>query len=703
MRKLAALTIIWAVPAMAQVPSAAPAPKGVVTGSFQFPNRPVWAGEVFRLKFAWHVDWDQYRYLESDLAWTSDPLVTEGWTRDPQEEPRTTGGKRVANVSYTTRAMSMQPGPIKLKPAQQQMQIVTGSYVTSGMTIATIGPVSAKSAGATLTVRPLPAAPSGFTGAVGAFTLRSTLDKPRGEVGKPIIWTLTLSGTGNWAGFDGVPSRPLSRDFDVVGAPKQREEKGEETASLFERSVAEQITIVPRKAGRFSLGPVEMIVFDPQAGRYRTITAPALSIEILPGTAGNQPLAYEAEPDATPAGEPMPPVLRGAELAWAPLPRWAWRSVLTLPPVAIGLLWLALAIIRARVADPDRAARRAHARLATTIAALAAGPTEAARRHLVRSWQRDVGIRLKFDHAAPLAGMFGQADWAQLWDEADGYLYGRDMHLPADWQARAASALAAQGEPPRFDVRNIFAVRNLYPVTAILCALLMAGTTPLAAFDQPRPVQRQAMAPGDWISHYNLGRTAAEARRWDLAAAHAGIAWVQHPHSAETRQLWSMAAREAGFAGREGGGLPLPDGWAGKLTGLLSPLGWQMIAIVAMLLALGGFGTLLLRRFGYVPRHTRRWAMIGAGLGALGLVAGIAGVHGYGPAAAADAAIVWRSVPLRALPIDTPEDEAVTTLAPGTAGHMEQAFMGWVRITLTDGRTGWLRHDELLPLWRRQP
>ncbi|WP_404710430.1 hypothetical protein [Sphingomonas sp. MMS24-J13] len=369
-RKLLALMLAIAAPPVAGTSPAAP-PPGVVTGGFSFPDRPIWAGEVFDLKFAWQVDWDLFRYLDGDLAWTADPLATEGWTRDPQTPPTSTSGKSIARLSFSTRAMALQPGSIRLKPARQQMQIVTGGYEEEGIRIANIGPIAARSAGATLMVRPLPPPPPDFSGAVGDFTLRSTLDGRSGEVGKPIVWTVTLAGTGNWSAFGGVPARQLPRDFDMVGTPGQSEGK---SASLFDRSVAERITIVPRRPGAFSLGPVDMTVFDPVTGRYREISAPAIAVDVKRGGAASQPPAYEAEPDLTPPGEVLPPPLSGVGHAWAPLSRRMWHAGLALPFVALGLLWLGLAFDRARRSDPARTARRAHARLLRTIDALGAAP-----------------------------------------------------------------------------------------------------------------------------------------------------------------------------------------------------------------------------------------------------------------------------------------------------------------------------------------
>jgi hypothetical protein len=696
-RWLVALLLALAAPVAAAAPDAVPPPPaGVVAGRFVLPDRPLWAGEVFTLRFVWQVDWDLFRYLDGDLAWTADPLVTEGWTREPLGTPRPLGTRSVADIGFTTRAASLSAGSIALQAATQQMQIVTGSYETSGVTIATIGPVLARRDAATVKIRALPPAPPTFSGAVGDFTLKSAVDTATVMIGKPIVWTVTLAGTGNWMGFGGVPSRPLPGAFEMVGKPEQA---AATTVSLFERTVSEAITIVPRRAGTFSLGPIRMTVFDPAAGRFRTIAAPPIALVVKPGAAASVAPRSRSEVAATPSEAGLPPPLQGVGHARPPLPRWAWRSVLALPLVVLSLAWLGLAAHRALVRDPERGARRAHARLTRTVAALAMGPDAAARRALVRDWQRDAATRLKIDHAAPTPGIVRDSAWAQLWDEADRHLYGADVPLPPDWPVRADTALAETGAPARFDVARIFTVANLYPALALLCLAFAISPAPLSATDPPR---QAAIAPLDWIGHYNRGRQAAAASNWPEAAVHAGIAWVQAPRSAETTALWTLAAREAGFGGRSAGSLPVPNATRGRLTGLLPPLGWQAITIASVLLVIGGCGMLLLVRFGHARRIAMLLAATVAGIGTLGGFAGWLGVAGYGPAAAPDAAITWRPVPLRALPVDTPDADAMLLLPPGTVGHRDAGFMGWSHITLGDGRAGWVRRRELKPLWEAQ-
>jgi len=116
-------------------------------------------------------------------------------------------------------------------------------------------------------------------------------------------------------------------------------------------------------------------------------------------------------------------------------------------------------------------------------------------------------------------------------------------------------------------------------------------------------------------------------------------------------------------------------------------------------LAAGGVALALLVRFG---RLARRFAAIGLGLIVLaalgGAVSGTA-LAAYGPLARRDAVVLWKAGPLRAVPVDTPAETETVQLAAGAAGRIDRSYLGWRRVRLGDGRTGWIRRENLLWVW----
>lgn len=681
--------------AMAGGPAAAQGP--TPTGAFEVPVRPVWAGEVFDLTLAWRVNWATFQNLDGDLSWEPDPLVAEPWAPPALRGPPTDGW---ATIALETRAIALQPGRVALQPAQQQMIVQTGVVDMEEYRRAVTGPVSVRSAPGRLQVRPLPPAPPGFTGAVGRFTAASAVDKAEVRVGDPVTWTVILAGVGNWPAIQGLAPRQASRDFEVLGPPKLAEDR---SATLFERSVRESVTLVPQRSGTYVLGAFEMVVFDPQAGRYVTVRAPAITLTIRPGPNGDlapPPGAPRARPDA----DVLPPMLNGRGNALGPPSDTAFAAGLLLAPLALAGLWLLLALHRAWTLDPERPARGAHARLGRTLGRLAQDPAPAERRRLVRAWQADAGVRWKLGRAAPTPVSFGaQAAWGRLWAEADLFLYGPAGRLPEDWTARASQALAELGAPPAFSPATTFRAANLLPAACAVLAVVVLGAAGAggAAPARTEPALRKALAdqPTDWRARHNLAVTLAARGRWDEAAGQAAVAWLQQPAAPETRALWLRAAGKAGYSLDPRASVPRPrDGWA-RAAAVVSPAAWRWLALGFAWGGAGGLALVLVARFRPDLQGLRTLGFALAAVSALGGITAASALTSYGALASPRAALVWKAGPLRPLPVDTPAEKAPVQLAAGAAGRIDGEFLGWRRLRLQDGRAGWVRRENLVWIW----
>lgn len=654
---------------MAASAAAQPARDGV-SGWFEPPGRPVWAGEVFDLKLVWQVDWATFGNLEGPLDWTPDPLVA-GPFSEPVLEQR---GDGTARILFSTRAIALAPGAIALKPARQSMVLQTGMLNAGDVPIAVTESRAVLSAGTRLVARPLPPAPAGFAGAVGRFTLAATAEPLSPQVGEAVTWTVTLSGEGNWPLIRALPARMVSRDFDVFGKPETVAETGE---TPFAGSLRETVTLVPRVAGAHRLGPVEMAVFDPVRGAYVTIAAPAIALEVQPGPGARESAA------SRPSGAQerrFPPAIGGSARAVPPLAPWAWRLGLAVPPLLVVAAWAALVWARAVRRDPARPLRRAHR-------ALARMPDGDWTRSGIRAWQTAFAARHDMAEAAPVADSFADPEARTLWRESETSLYAPgDRRLPADWRGRMKTYVSRLGPPPKFDVRALLRREALLPLAAL--ALIAGPPGPASA----------ASAQRDWKAHYGEAREAALDGRWKEAAPHAVTAWLQHP-SAETGALWALAARESGFV-TERGGVPLPPrGWRGVFASL-SPPGWQRLALA--LLSAGTAGAVLVLSALYGMTHRRLWragAALLTAAAALGSVCAAA-LGFYGPAGAAGGVVVTRPVPLLPLPVDVPE--AGQPIVPaGMAGVLDGAFLGWRRVRFADGTAGWVGVPALVQIWER--
>jgi hypothetical protein len=668
-----------------------------VTGAFEAPAKPLWAGEVFDLTLAWTVDWSTFGNLEGELEWESAPLAAEPWDAPALRAPPAPGASR-AVIEFKTRAMALAPGLTPVAPARQVMRLQTGVVDMEEYQRAITETQTIESAPGLFRIRPLPPAPEGFLGAVGQFEVTSDVEAEDIRVGESLSWRVTLSGTGNWPAISGLPGRQVSRDFQVIGEPEQTEGAD---SSLFERTLSETVTLVPQRAGRYVLGAFEVVAFDPNTGRYVRHVAPPITLEVLPGPHGDL-LPAEPPPGALPDEDaPLPPMLKGQGAAPAPpSDRLFWLVVITAPLGLLGL-WIGLALWRAHDADPYRRARGAHRRLARTLARLADSPDPAAARALVRDWQRDAALRLRLGLAAPVPEAFEDPQWAALWREADRFLYGRAGVLPEDWVSRAAERHGALGPPPPFRPATALRRPNLLPTAAGLAGLalmLVAGGAQAQEMTPEALTQQVAEAPLDWRARHNLAIALAAQDRWEEAAGHAAVAFVQNPSNPQARRLWLTTGAKAGYSLTPGASVPRPRGWRSQAIASASPAVWRWLLIGFAGLTTVGLGAGLFGRY----RAGRGLVRSGLGLAALagaGALVSATALAGYGPLSSTQAVLIWGAGPLRALPVDTPAEAAEIQLAGGAVGRVERSYLGWRQVRLGDGRTGWTRQENLIWVW----
>ena len=193
------------------------------------------------------------------------------------------GGDRRVNVVFRSRVATRTPNTIRLEAATHLISVQTGTIGFGIISQPRMEQVSVTSDQPTLEVKPLPpGAPAGFSGAVGQFKLTSKVVPEKAALGEPVTWTLELSGTGNWPDVTGLPARSVSNDFKVV-QPKARRTPAE--GKLFDATLTEDVVLVPSKAGNYTLGPVTLAYFDPQAGAYRTVTTPKTTLVITAAAA----------------------------------------------------------------------------------------------------------------------------------------------------------------------------------------------------------------------------------------------------------------------------------------------------------------------------------------------------------------------------------------------------------------------------------
>lgn len=129
-------------------------------------------------------------------------------------------------------------------------------------------------------VRPLPAAPEGFSGGVGNFNIKGDVDTRKVKANEAITYKITVSGSGNLMLIDN-PTIAFPSAFEVydpeVATNLNKSDNGVSGSKSFEW------VLIPRSEGNYSLPELQFIYFDPATNSYVTRTLPAIDIEVEKG------------------------------------------------------------------------------------------------------------------------------------------------------------------------------------------------------------------------------------------------------------------------------------------------------------------------------------------------------------------------------------------------------------------------------------
>lgn len=709
----------------------------ISSAKLNVPKRTFWAGEVFPVAYELSVIKRYFHSPATLVDWQAAPLVTEEWTKPEPSETMVRGERRIV-ATQTTRAYAKQPGTFTLKPAQQLVNLVVGSTGFGLFTQPAVEQRVLATDPLELTIRPLPAAPADFSGAVGQLALVSKVVPTSPAVGEPVTWTLELTGVGNWPDISGLPQREVSSDFSVVQPKSKRTMKDN---SLFEGTLSEDVVLVPNKPGTYKLGAVRFTYFDTASGTYKTITTEPVTLTVGPAAAApattqpSGPVQFSLNP---PAGDATAPSLKLPEpVAPAPpenLPRDPLIEsrrglaplsldrlvVLTLLSAALLplLAWLTLAALRSRELDPQRRRREARAALAGVLERMrTVGPDSTARNAQLRLWQLHTAALWEIPHAAPGAPLVNgaiaarhpeaAAAWTTLWNEADRAQHGRDGALPDDWMLRAESALQAV-RVPGWPVLSLFAPRHLLP---FLFAFVVLFTPALARADAAADYKagrftaaesawRQAARTdaGDWSFRHNLGLALAQQDRWAEATAHWTAAFLLAPAEETTRWDLALGLQRSGIAPPELVEFSRGEGRY-ALARAASPGQWQLILVGAALLIAAALVLLLLKGYRRIGGWARPTALVVVLLAIVLAAAATLSLRTYGQLAHPDAVMVWRASTLRSLPTEA-DTQKTSALSAGSIAVVDKTFLGWSRLNFAGGQTGWARTEDLVRLYR---
>ena len=134
-------------------------------------------------------------------------------------------------------------------------------------------------------VKPLPAAPDGFTGGVGRFDVQGGLSLDKVKANEAVSYRLTVSGSGNLMLLN-APTPDFPNVFEVYDPQIDDNIKRGDNGISGSRTY--EWVLIPRSQGSYTIPELKFVYFDPASGQYVTKTLPRQTIEVEKGDARNQ-------------------------------------------------------------------------------------------------------------------------------------------------------------------------------------------------------------------------------------------------------------------------------------------------------------------------------------------------------------------------------------------------------------------------------
>ncbi len=121
--------------------------------------------------------------------------------------------------------------------------------------------------------------PANFTGTVGNYRMKVSVDQTEVEVGQPITLKTRISGAGNIKSV-GKPTIPELSDFRTYSSGSS--ENVSKKNYRVQGSKTHEEVLIPKNAGKYTSPPVEFSFFDPRAKSYKTLKSEPILLTVLP-------------------------------------------------------------------------------------------------------------------------------------------------------------------------------------------------------------------------------------------------------------------------------------------------------------------------------------------------------------------------------------------------------------------------------------
>jgi hypothetical protein len=203
----------------------------------------------------------------------------------------------INGVQYTTKVIKrvalfpQQAGIFSIDPLVMNISVTMGeTHRRSIFSMPKVTTFSIETDPMEIKVEPLPKAPPTFSGAVGNFQMRTTVNREKLTTDDAISLRMYINGNGDIKQVQ-APPLEIPDNFEIYDPKELEESNYEENSELAGKKVFEYL-ILPNEPGDYNL-EAAFTYYDPDSAAYITLRSQSFPIKVSKGTLGRQQRSAE--------------------------------------------------------------------------------------------------------------------------------------------------------------------------------------------------------------------------------------------------------------------------------------------------------------------------------------------------------------------------------------------------------------------------
>ena len=234
----------------------------------------------------------------------------------------------------------IKPGKAKIDSYKAKCTVITDSAFGFGRPYV----YTKSSKPVSIEVLPIPKEnrPADFSGAVGQFSVSSSLSESSVAVNQPVTLKVRFDGRGNGKLID-LPPLDLPPSIEIYDTKKESKFfKNGQSYKEFE------VLLIPREAGEIKIPSMSVSLFDPKSAKFYSKQTTEMTLTVTPATGqqaiSSTPLSVEGQVVAKQKADALPDLALGWEASsWRlPIPQVAFWPVVYLGVFLLLFWWAAL-------------------------------------------------------------------------------------------------------------------------------------------------------------------------------------------------------------------------------------------------------------------------------------------------------------------------------------------------------------------------